>query len=116
MTRYRRSYGAAAERLAVAWYTKRDFVVLDTNWRVREGELDIVLWRDRLLVICEVKARRTDAYGSPAAAVDWRKQRKIRELTRLYLASWPHGPRPEVVRFDVAAVTGIRVEIIESAF
>ena len=39
------------------------------NWRCREGELDVVARRGRLHVFCEVKARSTGVFGSPAEAV-----------------------------------------------
>jgi putative endonuclease len=80
---------------------------------VRGGELDLVLFRDGEIVFCEVKARRSERYGAAAEAVDWRKQRRIRSLAVQWLeASGRHGR----VRFDVATVTGVEVNVIEGAF
>jgi putative endonuclease len=66
-------------------------------------------------VFCEVKARANDRYGPAAAAVDARKQRTLRSLAARWLADHP-DPRRFGVRFDVAAVTGARIDVIESAF
>ena len=71
--------------------------------------------RDGVVVFCEVKARASDRYGPAASAVDARKQRKLRSLASRWLAEHPHIGRRDV-RFDVAAVTGARIEVIESAF
>src|SRR4051812_36572021 len=71
--------------------------------RCREGEIDVVATGPGLLVVCEVKTRRGDGFGSAAAAVTWSKQRRLRRLAAAYLAG---AGLPSVdVRFDVVAVT-----------
>jgi putative endonuclease len=106
--------GRQGEQLAAAWYTSNGFAVLDRNWRCPTGEIDLIARRGDLLVVCEVKARRTDAFGPPAAAVGRLKQQRLRRLAAAWLAARDvHGVD---VRFDVVAVTGIDVEVIENAF
>ncbi len=73
-----------------------------------------MLGRPGLVVFCEVKARASAEFGGPAAAVDWRKQRRLRKLAAMWLAL--ERPGLVEVRFDVAAVVGAKVEIIEAAF
>ena len=80
---------------------------------MRGGELDLVLHRDGEIVFCEVKSRRSERYGAAAEAVDWRKQRRIRSLAAQWLEA--SGRRGQV-RFDVATVTGVEVNVIEGAF
>ena len=87
--------------------------MLDQNWRVRSGELDLVLFRDGEIVFCEVKARRSERYGAAAEAVDRRKQLRIRSLAVQWLEASGRRGR---VRFDVATVTGVEVDVIEGAF
>ena len=65
-------------------------------------------------MFCEVKARASDRYGPAAAAVTADKQRRLRALAVQWLAAHPI-PRAGI-RFDVAAVTNARVEIISAAF
>lgn len=84
------------------------------NWRCREGELDLVVWRDGVLAFCEVKTRTTDRYGGPAAAVTPAKQARIRRLAMRWLAEADN--RAARLRFDVAVVKGSEVQIIEGAF
>ena len=80
---------------------------------MRGGELDLVLCRDGEIVFCEVKSRRSERYGAAAEAVDWRKQRRIRALAVQWLEASGRRGR---VRFDVATVTGVEVNVIEGAF
>ena len=69
MTKRRLQLGADGEALAAAWYVAHGYAVLGRNWRCREGEIDLIVHRERSVVICEVKTRATDAFGVPAEAV-----------------------------------------------
>jgi putative endonuclease len=106
--------GQRGEDLAAAWYAGHGYDLVARNWRCPTGEVDLIVRRGELLVVCEVKARRTDAYGPPAAAVGRVKQQRLRRLAAEWLATT--GVRGVDVRFDVVAVTGIQVEVIEGAF
>jgi putative endonuclease len=72
-----------------------------------------VAQRASVIVFCEIKTRASDRYGPPGAAVGATKQRRLRVLAAEWLAAHDlHGS----VRFDVAAVTGVRVEVFHAAF
>ncbi|MFT5530237.1 MAG: putative endonuclease [Candidatus Poriferisodalaceae bacterium] len=115
MTPRSQAVGRFGERRAARWYTDRGYEVVARNWRVREGELDLVLTRGRVLVICEVKTRTSTRFGDGFAAVTRTKQVRIRHLATLFLREW-QGARPAQIRFDVASVTPTSVEVIEEAF
>jgi putative endonuclease len=115
VTLQRRALGASGEQLAAAWYEERGYDILARNWRCREGELDLIVGNGREFVFCEVKTRTTDAFGVPAEAVTRDKQARIRRLAARWLAD--DAPmRPRSIRFDVAAILGGEVEILEGAF
>lgn len=107
--------GRYGERFAAEWYSGRGYEIVARNWRVRAGEIDLIVARGEIVVFCEVKRRMSGAFGSGAEAVGWRKQQRIRTVARHWLAqqdSWV----PEI-RFDVAVVDGAgHVEVIEAAF
>ena len=89
--------------------------MLARNWRCRDGELDLIVRQGRLMVFCEVKARTTDAFGVPAEAVNRTKQARIRRLAARWLDS--EAPvRPRQIRFDVVAILGGAIEVIQGAF
>jgi putative endonuclease len=101
------------------WYAERGYAVEARNWRVREGEIDIVARLGATVVFCEVKTRRGDGFGLPAEAVTARKQARLRKLAVLWLAS--QSTRADVLRFDVASVTpdgrgGWIVDVLDAAF
>ncbi len=113
MDRSRVALGRWGEQRVARHYEAAGYVVLDQNWQVRGGELDLVLERGNEIVFCEVKTRSSNRFGSGAESVDWRKQRFLRRTAM----SWLDGhDRRGALRFDVATVTGPRVEVIEGAF
>ena len=114
MSRQRRELGAAGEALVADWYRANGYEVVETNWRCRQGELDLIVRKGRVLVFCEVKARSTDAFGTPAEAVTREKRDRIRRLAAVYLEDAPFRARE--VRFDVAGILDGQLEVIEAAF
>ena len=110
--RINKLYSTVYLRVADRSSSRRAFV--ERNWRCPAGEVDLIVRRGRLLVVCEVKSRRNDAYGGPAAAVGRLKQQRLRRLAAEWLTTT--GVHGVDVRFDVVAVTGTDVEVIEAAF
>jgi putative endonuclease len=112
--RTRRELGTSGEDLAAQWYTAHGYEVLERNWRCRHGELDLVLRNGRQVVFCEVKNRTTDAFGTPAEAITREKKQRVRFLAARWLED--AKPRPAEIRFDVVAILGDEVEVLEGAF
>jgi putative endonuclease len=115
MTQARRRLGADGEAMAEAWYRAQGYDVLERNWRCRDGEIDLIVARNRLVVVCEVKTRSTAAFGAPAEAITRTKRHRLRHLA----ATWLDGDAPfrlKEIRFDVACILGGELEVIEGAF
>ena len=114
----RRELGRLGEDLAARYLEGRGWRIVARNVRYREGEIDIVAAREGLLAFVEVKTRRSRAFGTPAEAVTWRKQRTIRSMAARYLSE--ARPRAAAVRFDVVDIArdggGYRVTHLEDAF
>ncbi len=95
--------GHYGETCAARHLTRNEgMVVLDRNWRCDAGEIDLVL-RDRdVLVVCEVKTRSSERYGSTIEAVSAAKARRLRVLA----AKWceAHGVKVRHVRIDIVGV------------
>ena len=119
MTRARQAVGAYGERRAVQHLAAAGLTVVQCNWRCARGEIDIVAEEGETLVFCEVKTRRSDTFGPPAAAVGPAKARRLRRLAAEWLAA--HGGGGRDVRFDVVEVRpskrgAAQVEHIRGAF
>lgn len=94
--------GERGEQLAAEYLTETGLTVLSRNWRCREGELDLVATDGEQVVVCEVKTRSGDDFGTPAESVTPAKMSRLRRLARLWLSAYHVGWC--VVRFDVVAV------------
>jgi putative endonuclease len=114
VTLARRALGIAGEDAAAAWYGANGYQVMARNWRCREGELDLVVRRKGIVVLCEVKTRATDRFGVPAEAVDRLKRQRLRVLAARWLSE--AGVPAREIRFDVVSVVGDVVDVIEAAF
>lgn len=95
--------GRSAESRVEALYLARGFELVARNVRVGRLEIDLILRRGFLHVVCEVKHRATTDFGDPASAVDRAKQERVRRAAARWLEE-----RAVVgtVRFDVATVVG----------
>ena len=116
--------GKWAEDLVARWYEQHGYVIVARNWRCKRGELDVVACKDSVLVVCEVKARASNAFGTPAEAVTLAKQLKVRRATADFRASMRRSNDSlaslvnisRMVRFDVACVLGTQLEMLEDIF
>jgi putative endonuclease len=100
----RQRAGQRAEDLAAAFLRAQGCEILERNYRRRLGELDLVARRDGVLLIAEVRTRADTRYGSAAASVDRRKQRRLVRAAQQLLQQRAALARLPV-RFDVIVVT-----------
>ncbi|MDE1953311.1 MAG: YraN family protein [Betaproteobacteria bacterium] len=106
--------GALAEDAAWNYLQRQGLHLVQRNYRVRGGEIDIIARDPRdVLVFVEVRARASTAFGGAAASVDARKRARILLAARHYLMRLP----AEVAcRFDVVAIDGGQLHWIRDAF
>ena len=110
--------GDLGEEIARRYLARKEYEIVESNYRTRRGELDIITRHADTLVIVEVKLRRGTAYGDPLEAVTPSKQQAIRLITEEYLSE--RDPDFQILRFDVVGILlrGGRPEIthIQDAF
>lgn len=92
--------GRDGESEAERMYLRAGFTV-ERNFRAGRIEVDLVAYRPGLVVFCEVKTRTGDRWGSPAEAVGYKKQARIRRAATEWLAQ--RKPGAVEVRFDVVS-------------
>ena len=94
--------GSEAEQLAVAHLTQRGYRIVETNYRVRGGELDIIALDGDVMAFVEVRSRRSTRWGHPLETVSRAKQLRLLRAAQRYLVRSRQLDRQ--VRFDVLAI------------
>lgn len=95
------SLGVIGERKAANYLLDKGYTIVDTNYRSRFGEIDIIAKNKKYLIFAEVKMRSTNSIAQPKEFVDYHKQQKIITTAQLYLQSHKTTLQP---RFDVIEV------------
>jgi putative endonuclease len=110
--------GRFGETLARLKLLVSGYRIIETNYRTKGGEIDIIAKDRGELIFIEVKTKRSEDYGKPEEAVDQRKREKLSQLATAYISEKNLFDMP--ARFDVVAVdlAGIRpkIKIIRDAF
>ncbi len=97
-----RTLGKSGEQAALNFFIKRGYTLLERNYRVPCGEIDLILEKRQVLVFVEVKARRSSRYGLPQEAVGQTKQQRILKAAMWYCRE--RGLQGRELRFDVIAL------------
>lgn len=107
--------GADAERLALSHLQGQGLTWVCSNFRCKAGELDLVMRDGEMLVVVEVRYRKSEQYGGALASITPQKQARIIAATQHYVII--HKLNHLSVRFDVVAVSGDqRLNWIKNAF
>ena len=111
--------GRAGEAAAAAHLRRSGYNIVERNYRVREGEIDIVAEHSGDLVFVEVKARRSGAFGKPEESLTEEKATRLVTAAQAYMAD--KGLEQSDWRIDLVAVEldrsgrAERVEVIRDA-
>lgn len=105
--------GRRAEILTILAYLLRGFRILRHRFKTPGGEIDIVAVNRSLVILCEVKAR--ENLIDALEAVTPKSRRRIEAAGRILLMKHP-ALREHGLRYDIAAVRGLRVQIVEDAW
>ncbi len=99
----RRGTGRRGEEIAADHLRERGYRIVASNYTTRRGEIDLVAEKSGEIVFVEVRFRRSEAHGTPAESVDYRKRRKLIRTALDYLSKHRLGDHP--CRFDLIALT-----------
>ena len=102
--------GLLGEQRAVDYLTNAGYCIRERNFRTRRGEVDIIASEGRTLVFVEVKCWKTIDFADLGVSVGKRKQRRIIEASRVYLARQEASNHTRV-RFDVIFIQGETMEV-----
>ncbi len=102
MLNSRQRLGKSGEEKIAKYLKRNGYSIIIKNYRCKLGEIDIIAKDGSDLVFIEVKTRSGLSHGSPAEAVNKRKQRQISRAAQCYLAEQQLFDSP--ARFDVISV------------
>lgn len=94
--------GDLGELIALKYLAKNGAEIVEKNYKIRSGEIDIIAKLNNELVFIEVKARSNIKYGYPAEAVNYKKINKISNVAKYYILINHLYNIP--IRFDVIEV------------
>ena len=94
--------GRWGEKRAVNYLQSQDYTILNKNYQINIGEIDIIAYKEGQLIFIEVKTRRSLNYGLPRTAVNFPKQDHIKRVAQYYLLE--HSLPKMQLRFDVITI------------
>lgn len=93
--------GTKGEKLATVYLKEKGYTILETNWRNRNLEADIIAVHSGVMIIAEVKTRSSNYFGDPETFVTKQKQSNLRKAANGYIQQKQLDLE---VRFDIISV------------
>ncbi len=104
---YNKLFGQKGEDEAAQYLQKNGFRVIEKNFRIRNGEIDIIALDESVkpneLVFVEVKTRFSNSFGDPLEAIHYYKMQALKRTALIY--QMKHPKLPQLLRLDAIAVT-----------
>jgi len=115
----RQEVGTLGEKLAQKFLKRKGYRILETGFRCREGEIDIIARQKDYLVFIEVRTKSNLNFGAPEESITQSKKKKLIASALAYINA--HQKVPSLWRIDVVAIEidtkgkAKRIELIENA-
>ena len=95
------------------------YTILDTNYRTRSGEIDLIAEKDGVLVFVEARIRRGTVFGSPEESITARKRSRLVQTAEEYIQLHREGPtnwRIDLIGVQLDARGKlVRLNVVENA-
>jgi len=115
----RKQVGALGEKLAKDFLKKKGYRIRETNFKCREGEIDIVAEQGNCLAFVEVRTKSSSEFGTPEESITTSKKEKLVTSALIYLST--NQDLPSQWRIDLIAIDldqkgkARRIELIQNA-
>lgn len=93
--------GKQGEELAVDYFAAKGYEILHRNWRKGHWEIDLIVSKNQILHIVEVKTKTSNKYGYPEDEVTVNKFRYLTSAAEEYL--FQH-PKWKWIQFDILSI------------
>jgi putative endonuclease len=98
----RNDHGALGEHMACLYLVMRGMRFVDRRFRIRGGEIDLVMAQSGVVIFVEVKTRVSAQAPLPEERVSRAQLRRLRRAAGHWLRKW--GQHEAICRFDVVTV------------
>lgn len=96
-----------SEDFALTFLQRRGLKLICRNYQIRQGEIDLILRDNELIIFLEVRYRASDRFGRPEETINVAKRNRLRRTAEHFLACHKNlSAQP--CRFDVLAILGPR--------
>lgn len=107
MSLYRKKLGQWGEELARKFYERKGYGFINSNWRKRKGEIDLIVEKSDAnppeIIFVEVKTRMTKLFGYGEEAVNYTKKQKIKKTINQFISA-NEKYQKYFPRFDILVV------------
>jgi putative endonuclease len=93
--------GRKGESLAKAHLENTGYEIMDENWTHGRAEVDLIAYKNGIIIFTEVKTRTGNFFGEPEDIVDARKQKMLVQAADEYIYLMNHQGE---VRFDIISI------------
>lgn len=104
--------GYFGEKKAAEYLRSKGYEILDLNFTVRGGEIDIVACDKNILVFVEVKTRTQENFGEGNESVDTYKAKKLMYAIQRYIDSKVKKQNPDyrldLIEIELYADNGVK--------
>lgn len=87
----KRIIGDRGESEAVRYLVSKDYKIIKRNYSCKFGEIDIIAQKNNDLIFVEVKTRKSNYFGEPQEAVDYKKLERINMAIDCFLSNYKIG-------------------------
>lgn len=80
--------GKKGEKMAEKFLVEKGLEILEKNYRVKMGEIDLICLEHSTIVFVEVKTRSNREFGFPEEAINERKKQKLKIVADCYISDY----------------------------
>lgn len=81
--------GKVGENFARQFLVKKGYQIIESNFRTRFGEIDLIATKDKKLIFIEAKSKIGEDFGSPEEMVGRAKLGQIQQMAEYFIQTHP---------------------------
>jgi putative endonuclease len=102
----RKQIGNYGEKLALEAYQEAGYKLVAQQYRCPNGEIDLILQKDNIIIFVEVRTKTSNRYGTAEESITEKKKQTIRKVSQYFLndAQYKGGDSKYILQYDVISI------------